>query len=222
MLPHKGEPRFSSQYYKPTRERKVPSHLLFYEGCLMKEGGLNLKGSAGLSAGAELPLGGWPAGGFPGTSLPSASCFYFPIAGGCRLNPTTHNNTQRFACQGGAAVLACLPYSHAPMDLHCRRRPSRGSRRADVAPVRAAPAGGPGAAATRPTGLAHGGERGDSRIAPPISSRRRRRLSPGAKSCMAEFCRIAKDSRRWKSGWSESGRHRVDSNPRDPTKDDWS
>ena len=66
MLPRKGEPRFSSQYYKPTRERKVPSHLLFYEGCLMKEGGLNLKGSSGLPAGAGLPFGSWTAGGFPG------------------------------------------------------------------------------------------------------------------------------------------------------------
>lgn len=32
----------------------------------MKEGGLNLKGSPGLPAGAGLVLGGWPAGGFPG------------------------------------------------------------------------------------------------------------------------------------------------------------
>ena len=46
-------------------------------------------------------------------------------------------------------------------------------------------------------------------LASPISSRRRRRLSPGAKSCMAEFCRITKDSRRWKSGRSESGRRAI-------------
>ncbi|MFP6593014.1 MAG: sigma-70 family RNA polymerase sigma factor, partial [Candidatus Latescibacterota bacterium] len=33
------------------------------------------------------------------------------MAGGCRLHATTYNNTQRFARQGGAAVLACLPHS---------------------------------------------------------------------------------------------------------------